>query len=106
MEEPVRKMLDGYRVKAALGGKPEKALKKACGDVCKVEVKEGRATIVFKDQTRQSDSGVLTFICKDTVATSFGGGQGSTRLSYVTNESRIPCALREGSTPAMQSFPG
>jgi hypothetical protein len=104
MEEPVAKVLDAYRVKAALGGKPEKVLKKTCGNVCKVAVKDGHATILLKDATRLNESGAIVFICKDTIATTFGGGQGSTRLTYATHESAVPCALRDGSMSAMQTF--
>jgi hypothetical protein len=102
-EEPAAAVLSSYKVKAALTGKPEKMLKKACGDVCKVEVKDGRATIALRDKTRTEPSGVLTFLCKDTVTTSFGGSQGSTRYEYVTNPSPVPCALRNAPSQVMQA---
>lgn len=95
-EEPAATVLDSYKVKAALTGKPEKMLKKACGDVCKVEVKDGRATIALRDKTRKGETGALIFLCKDTVTTTFGGAQGSTRFEAITNESGVPCALRTG----------
>lgn len=101
-EEPAGMVLASYKVKAALTGKPEKALKKACGDVCKVEVRDGRATIALRDKTRTGQTGVLVYLCKDTVTTSFGGSQGSTRFEYVTNESPVPCALRSGPSQVMQ----